>query len=228
MLPTHLEKIAFHTILENKDYINIVKSNFFETPNYGILFKLGAAFVNKYNKTPTKQQLIELTKLKNISNITNEFFDALYDYDGDQYDPDWIEESIEAWIEFKKLDTSVEGLLTYLKTTKISTENVKNVVETAKDIIVEGANIDFKFDEGLDFFNPESHKQPTLDTFSTGFPYLDTVLGGGWSTKALYVLVGETKIGKCASKNTKIKIRNKKTGEIREMTMGEFYSLNKK
>lgn len=196
MLPNHLEKIVFHSILNNKEYVNIVKPTFFETPNYSDLYKVGAEFVLKYNQTPSKEQMIELVKLRGLTNVTREFLDALYDHRTESYDPEWLIESVEAWIEFKNLDKSVENLLTYLKTTKISTENVKNVVETAKDIIVDGTNIDFKFDEGLNFFNPESHKQPIYDTFSTGYPYLDLVLGGGWSTKALYTLVGENKVGK--------------------------------
>lgn len=228
MLPNHLEKIAYHSILQNKEYTNIVKPNFFESANYPELFKAGADFVSKYNQTPTKEQIIELVKLRNLSNITRDFIDALYDFKIEAYDPEWVQESIEAWIEFKKLDKSVESLLTYLKTTKVSTENVKNVVETAKDIIIDGTNIDFKFDEGLDFFNPESHKQPSYDTFSTGYSYLDTILGGGWSTKALYVVCGENKIGKCHIGDTKIKVRNKKTGEIFIRTAKEFYEIHKK
>ena len=35
-------------------------------------------------------------------------------------------------------------------------------------------------------------------------------------------------MGKCARDNTNIKIRNKHTGEIKEITMGEFHELSKK
>ncbi len=196
MLPNHLEKIIFHNVLDNKEYVAAVKPNFFESQYYGDLFKVASEFVVKYNQTPTKEQMLEIVRINGLSNITREFLDALYDTDKNLYDPEWIEESTEAWIEFKKLDKSVEQLLTYLKTTKIGVENVKNVVETAKDIINTGTNIDFKFDEGLDFFDPESHKQPLNDTFSTGFPYLDLVLGGGWNTKSLYCVLGPMKTGK--------------------------------
>jgi archaellum biogenesis ATPase FlaH len=192
-----LEKIAFHTVLKEKTYLGIVKPTFFETPNYGELYDLASRFATKYNEAPTKEQVVELVKLRNLGQkISREFVDALYDIQLNSYESEWLQESVEAWIEFKKLDTSVESLITYLKTTKISTDNVKQVVENAKDIIISGTNIDLKFDEGLDFFNPASHNQPTYDTFSTGYTYLDLVLGGGWSTKSLYVIAGEQKIGK--------------------------------
>lgn len=35
-------------------------------------------------------------------------------------------------------------------------------------------------------------------------------------------------MGKCSEKNTIIRIRNKKTGEIIEMTLEEFHNINKK
>ena len=38
-------------------------------------------------------------------------------------------------------------------------------------------------------------------------------------------MVGPTGSGKCVSKNTKIKIRNKKTLEIQELTIEEFKKL---
>lgn len=197
MLPNHLEKILYHNILNRKELLQFAKDEFFETPNYSKIFSAAKAFVEKYNKVPTQEQLVEIIKINGWGDTINrDFVETLYDVNLDNYDPEWIEESTEAWIEFKNLDKSVENLVTYLKTTKVTAENVKNVVESAKDIIVRGNNIDFKFDEGLDFFNPEAHKQPTLDTFSTGYDYLDQVLGGGWSTKALYVIAGENKIGK--------------------------------
>lgn len=197
MLPNHLEKILYHYILDKREFLQFTKENFFETPNYSKIFQAAKAFIDKYDKVPTKNQLVEIIKIKGWGdNINRDFIDTLYNVNLEQYDPEWLNESAEAWVEFKNLDKSVESLVTFLKTTKVDAGNVKTVVETAKDIIVNGNNLDFKFDEGLDFFNPECHIQPTNDTFSTGFSYLDTVLGGGWSTKALYVIAGENKVGK--------------------------------
>jgi replicative DNA helicase len=83
-----------------------------------------------------------------------------------------------------------------LKTTKVSADNVKEVVAKVKGIVNERNSIEFGFDEGLDFFNPDSHVQPTSDTFTTGYNYIDLVLGGGFYSKALFCFIGEMKIGK--------------------------------
>lgn len=224
MLPAHLEKVIFHHIMDNKELLETTKGEFFVTPNYSELYNVSKEFICEYGKKPTKDQLWELLKLKSKTHdITKQFVDEFYDVKMDQYDEEWLKKNIHTWIEFKHLDKSVENLITYLKTTDIDPENISEVVERAKDIIVSGNNVDFDFNEGLDFFDPEAHIQPTWDTFSTGFPYLDLVLGGGWATKSLYVLSGMMKVGKCCTGDTKIKVRNKKTGDIVEIPITEFF-----
>lgn len=42
------------------------------------------------------------------------------------------------------------------------------------------------------------------------------------------LIVGANGAGKCVCINTKIRLRNKKTGEIIETTVGEFYESQKK
>lgn len=229
MLAQHLEKVIFHHVLSNKEYIEVVKDNFFETPEFGTLYAYAKAFTNKYNAAPSKKQLMEIVKLKDTSGtIKPDFIEGLYDIDMSQYETDWLNENVVAWIEFKNLDKSVENIVSFLKLTKIDNNNIKDVVEKCKDMMVSQNNLDFGFDSGLDFFDPQSHVQPTWDTFSTGFDYLDTVLGGGWATKSLYILAGMMKVGKCTSSDTLIRIRHKKTNEIKEITIGEFFMLIKK
>jgi len=45
----------------------------------------------------------------------------------------------------------------------------------------------------------------------------------GFTRKSLNVFMAGTGIGKCCSKNSMISVRNKKTGEIKSITIGEFY-----
>jgi archaellum biogenesis ATPase FlaH len=197
MVSTHLEKIFYHYLLSRKELIDVVNNRFFETEDIQKVYDLTKEFVEKYSTIPTKAQIVELTKVKGIQDeITETKVDSLFDIRLNEYDDDWLQETAESWIEYKNLDISVLDLITYLKTTKVSTDNVKDVVQNAKNIITERNNIQFGFDEGLDFFDPESHLQPTTDTFSSGFPYIDLVLGGGFYSKALFCFIGEMKIGK--------------------------------
>ena len=197
MVSTHLEKIFYHYVLERPELLNVVKPRFFRTASLSKLYEIGNNFYEKYNKQPTQQQVKELVKSLGLSEeINDQQISLLYETNLSQYEPEWLKESTEAWVEYQNLDASVQDLISYLKTTQVNVENVKDVVQTAKTIISEQNNIQFGFDEGLDFFNPDSHIQPLSDTFSSGYEYIDTVLGGGFYSKALFCFIGEMKIGK--------------------------------
>jgi replicative DNA helicase len=197
MQSTHLEKIFYHYIDSRPEIENAVLSRFFDNPEIRLAHELRAEFRKKYSQSPTAAQLKQVAKLKGIQEqLSDEKIQAIYEEDLSQYEQDWLDETAEAWIEYKTLDTSVIDLVSYLKTTKINAENVKDVVQTAKTLISDRNNVDFKFDEGSDFFDPEAHRQRIQDRFSTGYDYLDTVLGGGYSPKTLLAFAGIPKVGK--------------------------------
>lgn len=228
MQSSHLEKIFYHYIDTRPEIEESVLTRFYDNPEIRLAHDIRKDFRKKYNRAPTASQMKQICKLKNVhEQLSDEKLNALYEENLTQYDPDWLEETVEAWIEYKTLDTSVLDLVTYLKTTKISSENVKDVVETAKSLIADRNTVDFKFDEGLDFFDPESHRQRIQERFSTGYEYLDTVLGGGYSPKTLLAFAGIPKVGKCFFRETLIKVRNKKTGLVEQLTIEQFHEFTK-
>jgi archaellum biogenesis ATPase FlaH len=197
MVSTHLEKIFYHYLMEQRELTNIVKPRFFESEDIKKVYELSTEFMAKYGSAPTKAQLVEVAKMRGLGEELSEGkLELIFETNLKSYDEEWLTESARSWIEYKNLDLSVYDLISYLKTTKINAENVTDVVQTAKSIINDRNNIQFGFDEGLDFFNPSSHLQPTSDTFSTGYSYMDLVLGGGFYSKALFCFIGEMKIGK--------------------------------
>ena len=148
MVATHLEKIFFHYLLERRELLGIVKSRFFETADIRKIYEVIQEFSEKYNETPSKSQINELIKIKGLTEeLDATKVDYLYEVNLKEYEEDWLRETAESWIEYKNLDLSVFDLLNYLKTTKVTTENVKDVVQNAKNIITERNNIQFNFDE---------------------------------------------------------------------------------
>jgi|688.fasta_scaffold18054_2 archaellum biogenesis ATPase FlaH len=197
MTSTHLEKIFFHYLQVNRELQGIVEPRFFESTLIRKVYELSREFSQKYSDAPTRNQILEIAKMKNMEeDVTETALVPLYDINLSEYEEEWLKETAESWIEYKNLDTSIFDVINYLKTTKVSAENIKDVVEKVKGIVNDRNSIEFGFDEGLDFFNPESHIQPTNDTFSTGYNYIDLVLGGGFYSKALFCFIGEMKIGK--------------------------------
>lgn len=196
MTSTPQEKLLYHGIRENAEYLNITKPRFFENKDMREVFSLDKEFYDKYKQIASKYQLWEIIRQTNNKELSEGKLDSIFDVDLNSYDKNWLKEHLEAWIELKTLHASVEDLVEYLNTTKADAENAKEVVQVAKDIILKRNNISLDDDLGLDFYDPISHEQSLLDTFPTGYPFLNDMLGGGFQKKTLVAFLGRIKIGK--------------------------------
>jgi archaellum biogenesis ATPase FlaH len=194
---SHSENIILRYVLQHAIYVESCKSEYFKNAGFREIFSLGKKFWDKYNECPTSDQLKEGVKLENLeSKISNGEIDAVYSVDLEKYQDDWLRETTELFIEYKNLVSSAADGVKYIQTTPVTSENIKEVISKFKNIVVERNNLDFTFDQGLDFFHPDSHKQLSYNRFSSGFPFIDTVLGGGFNAKSLYVFMGMPKVGK--------------------------------
>jgi archaellum biogenesis ATPase FlaH len=194
---THSENIILRNILTNPVYLETCKSEYFKNPGFQEIFMLSKKFWERYKEVATADQLKEAVKLEGKSDkIQPGEIQAVYDVDLGKYQDDWLTETTELFIEYKNLVTSAVDGVKYIQQTSVTSDNIKEVIGTFKKIVVERNNIDFSFDQGLDFFHPDNHKQLSHTTFSAGYPFIDTVLGGGFSSKSLYVFMGMPKVGK--------------------------------
>jgi archaellum biogenesis ATPase FlaH len=194
---THSENIILRYILNSPNYLETCKIHFFKNETLGLIFESSKEFWNRYHEIPTADQLIESSKISGkMGEVKESEIRTIFDIDLNKYEDDWLRETTEFFIEYKNLTKSAIDAVKYIQSTPVTSENIKSVIDTFKNIVIERNNIDFSFDEGLDFFNPSSHKQITSNTFSSGYPFIDTVLGGGFSSKALYVFMGMPKVGK--------------------------------
>ena len=194
---SYSENIILRNILSNPIYLENARPEFFKNNSFGEIHKLAKKFWDKYNEIPSREQMKESAKLEGVTDkLDLPEIDAIYNIELTSYQEDWLTETTECFIEYKNLTKSAVDAVQYIQKTPVTAENIKEVINTFKNIVVERNNLDFSFDEGLDFFNPESHKQLSHYTFKSGFPFIDTVLGGGFSAKSLYVFMGMPKVGK--------------------------------
>lgn len=194
---SHSENIILRYILNSPNYLETCKTHFFKNETLGLIFESAKEFWDKYHEMPTSDQLTEAFKISGkIEEVKESEIKIIFEIDLNKYEDDWLRETTEFFIEYKNLTKSAIDAVKYIQSTPVTSENIKTVIDTFKNIVIERNNIDFSFDEGLDFFNPNSHKQITTNTFSSGYPFVDTVLGGGFSSKALYVFMGMPKVGK--------------------------------
>jgi len=151
--------------------------------------------------------------------------DNIFDNTTQDCDKNWLDSEFKTWIEWKNLETSFIDAYSYMKLNPVDSDNIKNVVATVKDLINERNNISFDDNFGTDTSDITEYYLETKESFSTGYSWIDSKLGGGLSYKTITVFFGPPKIGKCVTGDSTIIVRNKSTGETLQVTMDEFNNI---
>lgn len=109
---------------------------------------------------------------------------------------------------------------------------VECIYTDMQDIVGMSWNDDLgiEYDDLVQFDEVYDILEDVADRIPTGIKSLDDAIGGGveTNTSSLYVAAGGAGMGKCCTFENTIRVRNKTTGEIKEMPIGEFYEQRKK
>ena len=193
------EKIFFRLSLVKTKYLKSIKSGFYTSQEIDILSQLSNKFFERFNETPTKDQLTMLIQRseKAKEKITDGILNLVFDVDLDQFDEEWLTSTAESWIKYRTFEISLTDTVEFVKTTAVTPENVDAIVAKVKGLINDRNNLSFNSDLGLDFFEVDSHDQKDTEKVSTGYNFLDRMLGGGYDKGGnLIVYAGEQNIGK--------------------------------
>jgi len=224
------EQIFYHYILSNSLFLNTTKSDYFSNGIIRDLFEIAKEHALRYKEAPSKDQMIQLINIKGQGEKYNDdIITSLYNTQQllSQYGEEWLNNNVEPWIKVRNLDITMRKAIAYMKTTSVTPENASEVVEKVRHMLSSETVVDFSFNLGKNFFDPKSHIQSRLSRTPSGYDYIDICTKGGYWKGSLMVLFGMPKSGKCVEKNTKIKIKNKKTGEIKEIEIEKFYNIIK-
>lgn len=193
----YTEKIVFNKVLGDAKLFDSVETKFFEIGEIQKVYDIAKKFYSKYKESPSREQIKHLIKSNGIDEIiTLDYIDSLFSVNLSDYDSEWLNETVEAWIYWRSLNTSLFDAFTFMKTQKVNTENVKDVVDKVVSMIRDGGTIDLGNDNFLDFGDPACHKSISYESFKTGYSYFDTTMGGGWIPGTLNVIAGGPKSGK--------------------------------
>lgn len=189
------EKLFLAFCLKNEKYIEHLERGFFINPDIDSAGQLSKQFFEKYTKAPTASQLAEFAKSEKVDLPAN-VIQAIYNVDVSEYDTNWLKDTTEYWLRYRKFSRQLMKTVEYTKTQKITLENVDHVINTAVDILTE-SNIS-KFDEnvGLNFFDFHNHKQFNENKIHSGFNCINKALGGGYDPKTLNFYVAPPNTGK--------------------------------
>ena len=196
---SYFDQIIYHFVLSDQVLAQNTQPEFFANNNLRELFKIAKEHVEKYKQAPTKDQVKQLVEIKGMSNLlTSEIIDTIYDAENliKEYDSEWLDQNAKAWVQYRNLDIVIRRVLAYMKTTSVTAENAKDVVDNVRKMISTGTNISFDNEDGLDFFNPESHSQKRLERTPSGYNYIDLCQKGGNWKGAFIVYIAGPKSGK--------------------------------
>lgn len=195
----NLEKTYFNFLLESPHHFTKTKAEFFDNPDISLLFKIVEKFKNAYpEKIPTVEQLVYLTKKAGKHNqLTEDKISIILETGKEEYDKEWYQKSIEAWLQYKNLEYGIIAANNYFRSKTITAENAQMVCQDTIRIITEKGFITFHKKKGHDFFDIMSHKKPDESSrVKTGIPYFDLVTGGGFTKGELWCLQGAPNVGK--------------------------------
>lgn len=192
------EKIYLAYLRQNPSLTKNVNSLYFKNEKIGVLFKIFSRYFKKYGTRPTNKQLWSLVASTDFKDkISIDEFKAIVKVDLKEYDSQWLDKSFDTWIGTKGLESGVRDVIEYLRDVTINEDNVTNVIQNVKTLINDRTTLNFRFNEGLDFFDPAHHEQETEeDKVSTGFENVDRILGGGLSEGTITAFMGESNVGK--------------------------------
>ncbi len=231
---TNMEKHYFIYILDNPEQFSKVEPFFFKNSDIQFIYTVirDEYLRSESHIVPSIQQIYSMTKLADQeSKINDKVIKLLLQSDNADINQEWLLPRFKGW----KIQNQIKGdMLKGIDMVRgIEEINYDNIVEVAQKLKGMFGNVllvdDDDNDLGEDFDDPESHKQQiSKNNIPTGWSSIDSILGNGWSKSTLNVIMGETNVGKCSHYQTLIKIKNKKTGKIQNLTIGELYSMVKK
>ena len=223
------EKLFFLYSLQNPKHLKNYFPGFFSNDEIDSLADLSKKFYTKFAESPSKDQLKMLVEKSSYSEkVSKEMVDLIFDANLKEYDPDWLKRITQSWILWKNFDKQLISTVEYVKLQDVNPDNVDQIIHKAINMLNERGIINFDTNVGLNFFDPSNHSQQVQSKMSSGRVWIDRITGGGYDPKTLITYLGFTNIGKCLGYNEFIKIKNKITGEIQDISIGNFYSLLKK
>jgi len=230
-----LENVIVKSLIENKEYSKKVSpyidAKYFSDQELKIISKHFYKFVEKYRNVPTWEEIkMDVSRNdrladKQIDDVM-ERIQNLKDMEIDEMTVDYLVDTTEQHFQEVSLEKCILKGAEILnsddkKTNKhLLPEMMRDALKISfKNTVGQVYGDDNQIDSQYDYYHHPESKFPFPN-----WKYFNKRLMGGPRKKKLHIYLASTNVGKCLIYNTNVKIRNKKTGEIKEITMGDFFN----
>jgi hypothetical protein len=132
-------------------------------------------------------------------------------------DAELLTKETEKYFQNRALEEAILECVDIIRNSKVPRGSIEEKIK-------EALSIEFDVKIGTDFFKdaPERYKGYIAqeEIIPTDIEKLNELLNGGWRRKALHCF-----IGRCVAGDSKILVKNKKTGEIQKMAIADFHRI---
>lgn len=222
-LSPEFEPVVLMYINKYPTYYRNVEKDFFIDDYVRILFDTSKAFHKKYSvqlfdpEKPSLTQLWSVVKenpsaylitddpnatdkreiLKNFMDVARNIVNT----DLKLYSDKYLSETVQSWILWKNSMHGYDLSTQYIKSQKLTTDNVRNVICKSREIMMKHNSITFGEQQVFDFWDADSHILPDpSESVSTGYPVMNLALteneAYGFTKGTLTIFVGPPNSGK--------------------------------
>ena len=189
------EKVVFAYMLKRPQYLLHVEKDFFSNDDIQYIASSAREFFKEYKEAPSCEQMKAILK-DDKKDIKNDTVESIYNVDIVSMDEEWLKDTTEAWLKWRSFNTNFMKAAMLAKTTDVSLDNVKYVVDKCVGMLTDTTTMNFDRDLGFDFFDVENHKSIVENKIPYTWEYFNKSTHGGLDPKTLTCYIGGTNVGK--------------------------------
>ena len=227
-----IQKFIIKGLLENKAFfrkvVNNLEPNYF-SEEFEPIVKSIRKYHTKYDKIPEYSVITTIVSHADFSkSLIEKINSSLMDARNLEFtsDDEWLFDSTRQFINeraiFKVLQDGAMEL--NKEDNKRDFGDIYTKMQKAVSIDWDD-DLGYEYSDMLEFDSRYDRLCDSTRRIPTGITKLDEAINGGMlgDTKFLAVFAGSAGLGKCVVSTSTIKVRNKKTGEIREIPIGDYH-----
>ena len=201
MNESYTEILIFFYVLKNYDLAVKYKPEWWRSERLKRLYSIILPFIQEYREEPSEQTVMLLIEKEGLATeFTADIIHSLWENRNalSNYPEEWLQDCTDSYGEYNSLLYGVNRLYTKLMTnqSEVTVENAHDFVQMIKSNFTKDTLFDLNQTRGFSFLDPAVHVISRPVTHSTGYPFFDKCLGGGWAKKTLVVVAGGAKMGK--------------------------------
>ena len=201
MNESYTELLIFFYVIRNYDLAIKYKPEWWRSERLKRLYSIILPYIQDYREEPSEQTVMLLIQKAGLATeFTQDIIHSLWESRDalGSMSEEWLQDCTDSYGEYNSLLYGVNKLYTKLMTeqSNVTVENAHEFVQMIKSNFTKDTLFDLNQSRGFSFLDPAVHVISRPQTHSTGFPFFDKCLGGGWAKKTLVVVAGGAKMGK--------------------------------